>query len=321
MKKYKKLISIGIPTRNKSIYLKKALDNLFGQTYKNYEIIVSDNNSSDKTKEACNAFKHKNNFKYYQQKKQLSAIENFNFVLNKASGDYFMWAADDDVWDKNFIKKILEEFEKSSDNVALIAPKFEVIFSSGEINRRKRKSFSNYPKTYITFEDFVKEDFYGFKTCIFYGIYKTKYLKQIGGYVNLSSLSASDYLTLHKLMSLYKVKLLNKILFYKREKFYKDKFENSKISKSKLILDFIFTVLGIMKKTIFNLWPGNFYYLYKNTKIYYDYNQTLIRKYFEGKKYYYTLLNLRSSVNLFLTLIPNDITFLKKRNKSFFGGN
>lgn len=316
----KPLVSIGLPTSNRAKLLKQTLTALLGQTYVTVEIIISNNESSDDTDKLIKKMmKTDKRIKYFYQKKRISAIENFNFVLSKAKGQYFMWASDDDVWDKNFINEIMSEYGKSSSDVALIAPKFDVIYSSGGINKRKRKSFSNYTKQYITFEDFIKEDFYGFKTCILYGIYRIKLLRDIGGYANLSSLSASDYLTLHKLMSLYKVKLLNKKLFYKRERFYKDKFEKKQISKPKLVLDFAFVVFGIAKKTFINFLPGNFYYLYKNSKIYYDYNNTLIRKYYAKKRYYYTYLNMISSVNLFLTLLPNDIRLLKNRNKSFFG--
>jgi glycosyltransferase involved in cell wall biosynthesis len=94
------LVSIGIPTFNRPKGLRKTLIGITRQTYKNLEVIVSDNCSpGDEVnilmKELCSG---DSRITFYRQTKNLGPTHNFKFVLEKAAGDYFMWAADDDKW-------------------------------------------------------------------------------------------------------------------------------------------------------------------------------------------------------------------------------
>ena len=92
------LVSIGIPTYNRLEGLKKVLDCIVCQTYKNIEVIVSDNASpgnaiGDFVLEYC---KKDSRIKFTRQNVNIGAIANFIFVMDQAQGKYFMWAADDD---------------------------------------------------------------------------------------------------------------------------------------------------------------------------------------------------------------------------------
>lgn len=103
------LVSIGIPVRNGGLLLKEALVQLVNQTYKNIEIIISDNCSSDDTREVCQYFlKSDTRVKYFKQTSVITAAENFKFVLDQSSGDYFMWAAHDDRHDLNYVEALLK---------------------------------------------------------------------------------------------------------------------------------------------------------------------------------------------------------------------
>lgn len=109
-----KLVSIGLPTRNQAKFLKRSLDLLLFQTYSNFEIIISDNASSDETQSVCEEYARKDvRIQYFRQERNLGegAAHNFDFVRRKAQGEYFMWAADD-WWHPKFIetlKTILDE--------------------------------------------------------------------------------------------------------------------------------------------------------------------------------------------------------------------
>ena len=74
------LISIGIPVFNCEKTIKHVLESLLNQTYKNIEIIISDNCSTDKTKMICKKFKDKR-IKFYKQIKPIEFTKNFEFVL------------------------------------------------------------------------------------------------------------------------------------------------------------------------------------------------------------------------------------------------
>ncbi|MFH1461880.1 MAG: glycosyltransferase family 2 protein [bacterium] len=109
------LVSVGIPTYNRPEGLRRTLECITGQTYKNLEIIVSDNCSQGKeTEEIMREFMAKDSrIQYFHQEKNKGAFFNFDFVLKKATGEYFMWAADDDEWELFFIESCIKEFYNS----------------------------------------------------------------------------------------------------------------------------------------------------------------------------------------------------------------
>ncbi len=107
------LVTIGIPTFNRAALIEQTLQSAIEQNYPNIEIIVSDNASTDDTSQICTLLQKKyNNISYIQQTTNIGATENFNFVLQQAKGEYFMWLGDDDWIDKNYIsecQRVLEE--------------------------------------------------------------------------------------------------------------------------------------------------------------------------------------------------------------------
>jgi glycosyltransferase involved in cell wall biosynthesis len=108
------LVSVGIPVRNGQSLLPEALSQVLAQTYTNLEIIVSNNNSSDDTEKICQHFQQLDNrVKVFNQDQTLSALENFRFVFEQATGDYFLWAAADDRRDANYIGALVEEMMKN----------------------------------------------------------------------------------------------------------------------------------------------------------------------------------------------------------------
>jgi len=104
------LVSIGMPVYNRPDGLRRSLTCLTNQTYKNIEIIVSDNCSpGEDVKNVIGEFmQHDNRITYCRQEVSLGVDGNFKFVLEKATGEFFMWAADDDEWSEEFIEQCLK---------------------------------------------------------------------------------------------------------------------------------------------------------------------------------------------------------------------
>jgi len=102
------LVSIGVPVRNGEAYLTEALELLLNQTYKNIEVIVSDNNSSDGTARIIEDFAALDDrIRVFRHKETLSAFDNFQFVLEQSKGQFFMWAACDDRRSLNYIETLI----------------------------------------------------------------------------------------------------------------------------------------------------------------------------------------------------------------------
>ncbi|MDH4129096.1 MAG: glycosyltransferase family 2 protein, partial [Spirochaetota bacterium] len=127
------LVSVGIPTYNRPEGLRRTLECITGQTYKNLEIIVSDNCSSgNETQNIGKEFLEKDSrIKYFRQEENKGMEFNFKFVLEKASGEYFMWAADDDEWAYNFVEVCIKNIGNSSS-----------IFTAFGVLNRKTKSYT-----------------------------------------------------------------------------------------------------------------------------------------------------------------------------------
>ncbi|HTH56735.1 MAG TPA: glycosyltransferase family 2 protein [Cyclobacteriaceae bacterium] len=110
------LVSIGIPTYNRSKGVLKTLASLWAQKYPHLEVIISDNCSSDDTKGVIqlNRLEHPQ-IKYYRQNSNIGLVKNFEFVLRKATGKYFMWVADDDTIEPGAILKYVSFLENNID--------------------------------------------------------------------------------------------------------------------------------------------------------------------------------------------------------------
>ena len=102
------LVSIGIPTYNRAnSYLRDALRSAVSQTYKNLEIIVSDNCSQDNTESVVKAFDDPR-IRYYRQTENIGPVKNRNFCLQQSRGDYFVMLLDDDLIDDDFISTCMD---------------------------------------------------------------------------------------------------------------------------------------------------------------------------------------------------------------------
>ncbi len=98
------LVTIGIPTRDRARLLKRALATALAQDYAPLEVVISDNASSDDTARLCTEEAERDNrVRYVRQDRDQGAVGNFEAVLRAARGEYFMWLADDDWLDIDYV--------------------------------------------------------------------------------------------------------------------------------------------------------------------------------------------------------------------------
>lgn len=128
-------VSVGLPVYNGEATLAAALDSLLNQTFADYELIVSDNASSDNTKAICKDYASRDKrIQYCRQSKNLGALANFSFVLKEANTDLFMWAAADDEWTLDFLKRCVHTLD-TSPNVGFTSGRIQNIDSNGRVLR------------------------------------------------------------------------------------------------------------------------------------------------------------------------------------------
>jgi len=105
-------VSIGLPVYNSEVYIIKVIDSLLAQSFKDFELIISDNASTDRTALICQDYALRDSrIRFVQQSENIGAGENFKFVLKEALGTYFMWAAGDDLRHSEFLKLAVDVIE------------------------------------------------------------------------------------------------------------------------------------------------------------------------------------------------------------------
>jgi glycosyltransferase involved in cell wall biosynthesis len=108
------LVSIGIPTYNRPLGLRRILEDITQQTYKNLEIIISDNHSSEsETAEIAREFmQHDPRIRCIRQARNIGIFNNYQFLLQQAKGEYFAWVSDDDFRDPEYVAACIQEFDR-----------------------------------------------------------------------------------------------------------------------------------------------------------------------------------------------------------------
>ena len=117
------LVSIGIPVYNSDDTIAACLRTVLNQTYRNIEVVISDNCSTDKTANICKDFAAVDSrISLVLQDKNIGPAANFDYVLSKSTGSYFMWVAADDIKSENFVALNLGFLEKNPDYLASTCP-------------------------------------------------------------------------------------------------------------------------------------------------------------------------------------------------------
>lgn len=101
-------VTIAVPTYNRADLLDRALDSLSRQTYSALEIVICDNASADDTPEVIRRRAASDDrIKHHRAATNVGAFKNFELGLLLARGEYFMWAADDDLWEPELVQHLV----------------------------------------------------------------------------------------------------------------------------------------------------------------------------------------------------------------------
>lgn len=127
-------VSIGVPVFNGEKYLPAALNSLLRQDFENFELIISDNASTDGTQEICQQYAAKDKrVRYVRNATNIGASGNYNQVFTLSRGEYFKWAAHDDECEPSFVRRCLEVIEQAPPSVILVYPCTDMIDERGQV--------------------------------------------------------------------------------------------------------------------------------------------------------------------------------------------
>ncbi len=175
-------LTIAVPTLNRLAYLRETLESVFDQTCDDFEIIVSNNCSCDGTKEYLDQL-NQLRIALYHQESTLSMIANWNFLLERAKGTFFLLLSDDDLIGRDFVKFCKNEYtvlHDKSDRVTVIYGSTGIINSQGTLQEYWKNDELD---TVEPGEDLIINWFKGLRPVSFCStLFRTTPFKKIGGF-------------------------------------------------------------------------------------------------------------------------------------------
>ena len=158
-------VSIGVPVFNGEKYLRQCLDALLGQTFADFEIILCDNGSTDGTERICREFASRDaRIRYFRNTENVGAGRNYNRTFELSRGQYFKWAAHDDVCAPRFLEACVRELDSNPDAV-LAFPKMVDIDDDGKplgvrnISHIPRWERGAYARAHQRFRNLLRTDY------------------------------------------------------------------------------------------------------------------------------------------------------------------
>ncbi|MCB6179841.1 glycosyltransferase family 2 protein [Rhodobacter sp. Har01] len=121
-------ISLGLPVYNGDRYLRDCLDSILAQTMGDFELVISDNASTDKTAEICREYAARDRrIRVVTHPENIGAAGNFNFLFHDTKGEYFKWCAHDDLMEPAFLEKTHARLQ--ADRAAVLSHSYTTVFS------------------------------------------------------------------------------------------------------------------------------------------------------------------------------------------------
>jgi glycosyltransferase involved in cell wall biosynthesis len=115
-------VSIGLPVFNGANYLERAIESVLGQTFGDFELLISDNASDDRTPEICRHYAALDQrISYTRHHRNRGPAANYNSVFVQATGEYFCWLAHDDSWASTFLERCVTTLDEQRDVVLTFA--------------------------------------------------------------------------------------------------------------------------------------------------------------------------------------------------------
>jgi glycosyltransferase involved in cell wall biosynthesis len=203
-------VSIGLPVHNGEKYLSQALESVLAQTYPDFELILSDNASTDRTEEICQQYAARDpRIRYYRNAENIGGGPNENRTVALSRGEYFCWLGHDDCYEPGYLAECVAVLEKNPDIVhcySIAVPidengkKGAPVIRNNATSRKPHERFINIACA----RDFLEES---------YGLTRAEILKRT---LLVQPYTASDRTLLAEISLYGRFHQVPKALFYKR---------------------------------------------------------------------------------------------------------
>ena len=206
------LVSIGVPVYNDAPWLRNALDHIVNQEYRNLEIIIADDGSTDGSLEICQEYALKDSrIRYYENQHNLGSIENHRFVFQLSSGDFFAWGSGHDYLHLSFVRNTLEVL-LNNPSVVMCCTQSVFLDPNGNITRTTKGGLDTRGlppvERFKTFFNFITT---GGTANVFYALYRIDMLAKI----DFRKTLGTDVIMLVELSLVGEMYQVDEILYYR----------------------------------------------------------------------------------------------------------
>lgn len=217
-------VSIGMPVWNGQDFIRDGLASLLGQSFGDFELIISDNGSTDATEAICQEYARVDKrIRYFRNETNTGLQANFAKVLDLAVAPYFMWGCPDDQWDPSYVEKMVGVLDRR-ESVVLAGSNSASIDQFGA-QRRQYDNVAVYSRsgTSARAHRFIRARPGGGHATLIYGLMRTAVIQRIG-YRALGRIRnmnrgyyAIDLVTLFRLIFEGEFHVTNETLYYRRD--------------------------------------------------------------------------------------------------------
>jgi O-antigen/teichoic acid export membrane protein len=196
-------VCIGMPVYNGEAHVARALHAVLRQSYPNLQVVVSDNASTDRTAAICTDIARADGrVRYIRQTSNIGPNRNFEFCRSMAVGDYFMWAASDDLIDPGYVEECVAEL-RSDPDLALVAGR--VVYATGEGSERAASTCqleaADYRQRLRKYFDDVSDN------GVFYGVYRCHLIRDC----RMRNMLGADWILLAEVALQGKVRTIERV--------------------------------------------------------------------------------------------------------------
>lgn len=127
-------VSVGLPVYNGERYLEAAIESALGQTYEDFELIISDNASEDRTEAICRHYADLDErIRYRRHPRNLGAARNYNSVFAASRGELFRWVAHDDLSAPELLERCIGALDRAGARAVLAFPRTRIVDERGDL--------------------------------------------------------------------------------------------------------------------------------------------------------------------------------------------
>jgi len=206
-------VSIGMPVYNGANYVRRSVQSLLAQDYEDFELLISDNASTDETESICRELAESDGrIRYFRNETNVGASRNYNKVFRLANGAFFKWAAHDDECHRTMLRRCVEVLERAPAQVTMVYPLAEMIDEQGKTLRPVLDRIeSRDPRPHRRLARLL----WSLSQCDpVFGLFKTEYLRKTQ---LIGSFFGADNVLLCELAMLGEIWELDEVLFRLRQ--------------------------------------------------------------------------------------------------------